>query len=323
MSMKLASDARRARQLRELSFAKWNETMAQAYGIDELDRLSADDFTRAYVGSDRPVVVRGALKDCAAVSEWTFDHLRRDAGDFLAPVKEWTKAGIRVKHMPLRDYLDSLERYEARRLAGEDDGVRPAYLHDIPLKSVLFDADADLAPFPKDFFPSWYGGDWIKFAQMFLGPSTSLTPLHFDCLLTHNLFFQISGRKRFILLPHRELRRCYPHNWRWCGVDVESPDYDRYPLYRDARAAEVVVGPGDLLYMPPGTLHHVRSLDCALSFNVDWHTKESALKGILAVTRGMPLKNVYYNALIALGLCAGVPSRRLFRFYKSYLSYVS
>ncbi|MCX7899776.1 MAG: cupin-like domain-containing protein, partial [Methylocystis sp.] len=77
------------------------------------------------------------------------------------------------------------------------------------------------------------------------------------------------------------------------------------------------------LYMPPGTLHHVRSLEASLSFNVDWHTKRSALHGIAAALRGMPLKNVYYNALVAFGLYTGTPVRRVFPYYKSYLSYVS
>lgn len=296
--------------------------MSKTYRVDELDRLSADDFTNLYVRPQRPVVWRGALKNCPAIADWTFDYLRRHVGDVEAPLKEWTKSGIRLTHMRVRDYLDSLERYELLCRRGTD-GDRPAYLHDIPLTKIFRHAEDDLAPFPRDFFSPWYRASWTKFAQMFLGPSASVTPLHFDCLLTHNLFFQVSGRKRFTLLPHDELRRCYPYNWRWCEVDAEEPDFDRFPLYRDARSVAVVVGPGDLLYMPPGTLHHVRSLDCALSFNVDWHTRDSVAKGMLAVARGMPLKNVYYNALIAFGLWTGAPTPRVLPYYKSYLDYVS
>jgi hypothetical protein len=116
---------------------------------------------------------------------------------------------------------------------------------------------------------------------------------------------------------------CYRSNWRWFEVDVEEPDYARHPLYRSATPAEVVVGPGDVLYIPPGTLHHVRGLDCALSFNVDWHTKDSALAGLNAARRGMPWKNVYYNAIIAFGLWSGVSARALLPCYRSYLNYVS
>ena len=79
----------------------------------------------------------------------------------------------------------------------------------------------------------------------------------------------------------------------------------------------------DMLDIPPGMLHHVRSLDCALSFNVDWHTKDSALAGLIAARRGMPAKNVYFNAVIALGLWSGVPAKALLPYYRSYLDYVS
>ncbi|BBU62180.1 hypothetical protein MSC49_21150 [Methylosinus sp. C49] len=296
--------------------------MSQTYDIDELADLSPKDFMNSYVRPGRPVVVRGALNACPAATDWTLDYLRRTAGEDIASLKRWTGGGIRVERMPLSDYLDATERYEEAKRAGRAQEP-PAYLHDVPLTSLFRRADRDLAPFPCDFFPAWYGPRWTAFAQMFLGPSSSITPLHFDCLLTHNLFFQIWGRKRFTLLPHRELKRCYPYNWRWCKVDVEKPDHGLYPLYRDAARAVVVVGPGDLLYMPPGTLHHVRSLDCALSFNVDWHTKRSAVSGVLALARGMPIKNVYYNALLAFGMWANVPVPRVLPYYKAYLNYVS
>ncbi|WP_347257367.1 cupin-like domain-containing protein, partial [Methylocaldum sp.] len=111
--------------------------------------------------------------------------------------------------------------------------------------------------------------------------------------------------------------------WRWCEVDAENPNFVRHPLFREAQVRECTVEPGDMLYMPPGMLHHVRSLDCAISFNVDWHTRESSVQGILALGRGMPLKNVYYNAVIALGLCAGISAEQVLPWCRSYLNYVS
>lgn len=292
------------------------------YVVDELDGLSAEDFTRSYVRRSRPVVLRNALKGCAAASSWTLDYLREHAGDYDAVLKEWTESGIRLKRVKLRDYIDALDRREMARAAGEA-CESLGYLHDVPLTSVFSNAARDLSAFPCEYFTSWYGAEWTKFAQMFLGPRDSLTPLHFDCLLTQNIFFQVWGRKRFTLLPHEELQSCYPYDWRWCKIDVERPDYDRYPRFRSVQSAEVIVGPGDLLYMPPGTLHHVRSLEPSLSFNVDWHTRDSALQGVAATLRGMPLKNLYYNALIAFGLWTGTPVARVLPYYKSYLSYVS
>ncbi|MBG0811169.1 cupin-like domain-containing protein [Methylosinus sp. H3A] len=295
--------------------------MSVAFEVDRLDRLSPDEFVENYVRLRRPVVVSDGLRRCAAPSLWNLEHLRRCAGDRNIVLKDWGASGIRLDRALLGDYVDALELYESR--GDTATAQKPAYLHDVPLTSILPDAGVDLEGFPANFFPSWYGAEWPTFAQLFLGPSGSVTPLHFDCLLTHNLFFQVMGRKKFTLLPHEQIEYCYPYNWRWCEVDVEKPDYDRHPLYRLAKPTEVVVEPGDILYMPPGALHHVRSLDCALSFNVDWHTKDSALRGALSFLRGMPAKNIYYNMIVAFGLWSGVSTKRLLPYYRSYLNYVS
>jgi len=293
-------------------------------GVDVVTQLSSAEFAGRYVAERRPVLIKGALAGSVAFERWTFDRLREESGAKTALLKDWSAAGeIVMQPMKIGSYLDGIEQYERRRAAGDFTERRPAYLHDVPLTSVFPNASTDLAAFPQDFFPSWYGADWTRFAQFFLGPSTSVTPLHFDCLLTHNLFFQLRGRKRFTVLDHAQLEYCYPHDWRWCAVDPESPDFDKYPLYRNAAPHPILVEPGDVFYMPPGMLHHVRSLDAAMSFNVDWHTRASAVKGALAVTRGMPLKNAYYNLVIAFGLWAGVSNRRLMPLYRSYLSYVS
>jgi hypothetical protein len=296
--------------------------------VERRENLSPQEFFAEYVRKRRPVQVPGALNTCRAASLWNPAHLHAVAGGRTVLLKEGLRddgvGALRTVASTLNDYLDRLETYESALKHGRAT-IRdcPPYLHDVPLTGLLPDAAADLEGFPAAFFPRWYGAEWWRFAQFFLGPTHSLTPLHFDCLLTHNLFFQVLGRKRFILLPHEELARCYPYRWRWCEVDAESPDYARHPLYRAARPLECVVEPGDLLYLPPGMLHHVRGLSLSISFNVDWHTPDSALRGVGAWFRGMPRQNVYYNAVIALGLCAGIPARRLLPWYRSYLNYVS
>ncbi|SMF97564.1 Cupin-like domain-containing protein [Methylomagnum ishizawai] len=297
--------------------------------VERRERLSPEAFFAEYVAEGRPVLVPGALRECRALSRWNLPYLRDSAGQRRVRLKrgltEGGFGGMTMESTSLADYIDHLQSHEAalRRGAVPPPQQRPAYLHDMPLLSLLPEAADDLAGFPADYFPPWYRNHWCEFAQFFLGPSHSLTPLHFDCLLTHNLFFQVAGRKRFILLPREQWAWCYRRDWRWCEVDPEAPDELRHPLYRQARPLACVVEPGDLLYMPPGMLHHVRGLECSISFNVDWHTPDSALKGVLAGFQGMPRKNVYYNAVIALGLWTGIPAPKLLPWYRSYLNYVS
>lgn len=292
--------------------------------VERRDELSADEFFNVYVKQGIPVVVSGALKHCPASQRWNLDYLREQSGDKRVRLKEGYLSNLNISHRSLSSYLDNIEHYEAGLL----DGTRsvedmPGYLHDIPLVSILGEAVADLVNFPVEFFPKWYQKDWWQFSQFFLGPSHSLTPLHFDTLLTHNLFFQVTGKKRFILLSADQGDYCYRYQWRWFSADPEQPDYVRHPLYQQAQPVECIVEPGDMLYFPPGTLHHVRSLSCAISFNVDWHTPSSACKGVAAISHGMPLKNVYYNAVMALGIGLGIPVKQILPWYRSYLNYMS
>ena len=292
--------------------------------VDIVPRLDSAAFAERYVAKGRPVLIKRAIVDAAAYDNWTFERLREQAGAKTVLIKDWGPNGeIMTRQMDIAAYLNDIEIYESERSAGNLSHTRPSYLHDVPLRSVFPDAAQELSAFPQDFFPRWYGAAWTDFAQFFLGPSLSLTPLHFDCLLTHNLFFQLRGRKCFTVLDHSHIDYCYRYDWRWFAVDPEAPDLTKHPLYRHATPRQVLVEPGDVFYMPPGMLHHVRSLDAAMSFNVDWHTRDSAVKGALAIARGMPLNNVYYNLVLAFGLWTGVSNRRLMPFYRSYLSYVS
>jgi hypothetical protein len=181
----------------------------------------------------------------------------------------------------------------------------------------------DIQPFPLHLFPKWYWPRWHDYIQFFMGSTGSLTPLHFDTLLTNNLFFQVVGRKTFILIPDVQKQYCYIEGWRWAKFDPSRPDFDKYPLAAATTPVEVVLEPGDTLYIPPGTLHQVHGLSFSISFNIDWHTARSACTGMMTVLRGAPMKNGYYNLLSFVGLGLKVPARCVFPYYKSYLNYVS
>ena len=51
------------------------------------------------------------------------------------------------------------------------------------------------------------------------------------------------------------------------AVDVEHPDLDRFPEFSLATAYEVIVGPGDFVYIPAKCWHYVRALTPSISIN--------------------------------------------------------
>lgn len=288
--------------------------------IERRANLTSQEFKSNYVELQKPVIISGMQNNWIGLKQWSLDYLRQTSPSLKIYAKKFDNSRhIKLCNFTLQEYIRLIQQYEQ----SSQKSALPPYCHDLPLFSLVPSLIEDVLPFPLDYLPQWYRHKWWRYSQFFIGSSNSITPLHFDCLLTNNIFFQIVGRKQFTILLPEDAKFCYRHGWRWFKVDPENPDLNRYPDYKNASPIKFIVNPGDILYMPPGTLHHVRSLEPSVSFNIDWHTKESSLNALSAITKGIPAKNSYYNLLLAMGLVLKVPPQIIFKFYKSYLNYVS
>lgn len=285
--------------------------------ITTVDRISGKEFYEKFVLMQKPVLIRKMTTDWEALKIWDMDYFRNVGENLPIAAKTAKVADGKKVNMSLAEFVDLLDRHEKDCATGEK-VAQPPYLHDLPLFSIIPSLTKDLGTFPLELFPKWYWYKWHNYIQFFMGGTGSLTPLHFDTLLTNNLFFQIVGKKRFLLINASDKNKCNIEGWRWSSLDPSKIDDAS-----DLKILEVEIGPGDILYMPPGMLHQVHGLSYSVSFNIDWHTSKSAFKGILTAFEGAPRKNIYYNILLYIGLKFNVPSKYIMRFYKSYLNYVS
>lgn len=105
--------------------------------------------------------------------------------------------------------------------------------------------------------------------RFWLGPAGTVTPLH--CDYDDNIFAQIWGSKRLFLSPPHHDAFLYPNEANailfGSPVNPEAPDFEQFPLARQASLIECVVNPGDMLYVPAGWYHYVRALTFSLSSN--------------------------------------------------------
>jgi hypothetical protein len=92
-----------------------------------------------------------------------------------------------------------------------------------------------------------------------------VTPLHHDTLMLFHT--QVVGRKRWRLVSPLEWSRVYNHSNVFSQVDLERPDPARFPDFEQATVLEVVVEPGETMFLPLGWWHQVASLDVSLSFS--------------------------------------------------------
>lgn len=123
--------------------------------------------------------------------------------------------------------------------------------------------------------------------RFWIGPAGTVTPLH--CDYDDNIFAQIWGSKRIFLSPPHHDVYLYPSEANailfGSPFDPEAPDYEKFPLARQASMIEVIVNPGDMLYVPAGWYHQVRSLTFSLSSNRWARALPFALNGDTALQR--------------------------------------
>ncbi|WP_247333941.1 cupin-like domain-containing protein [Bradyrhizobium sp. 147] len=291
--------------------------------IDIVAQLTESDFATKYRDAMRPVVLRGGCAAWSACQRWSPQYFEQAAGSLTVPVKTLNTGDIKVSPWRLAEYVRFIMERPPRADEVSSNAEAIPYCHDIPLLGLVEALAADCQPFPANLLSPWYRQHWWRYSQFFMGPAGTVTPLHFDSLLSHNLFFQIYGSKTFIIIPANQAELCGRRGWRWFDVDPERPDYGRFPQYRRATPVAITVSAGDMLYMPPGTLHHVRSLSASISFNIDWHTERSVLDALAQPPNEIPTEVKYYNAISALAVVAKIPEAITFPLYRPYLSYVS
>eukprot|EP00759_Apiculatamorpha_spiralis_P037339 PhF_6_TR37209/c0_g1_i1/m.54856/K18066/TYW5; tRNA wybutosine-synthesizing protein 5 len=100
---------------------------------------------------------------------------------------------------------------------------------------------------------------------------------HYDIM--DNILCQIVGTKRVVLYPPSQYGNLYMEGSTSKVVEIDKPDYTRFPKFREAQrhAIEVMLEPGDVLFIPSMWFHNVTALDPAISVNVFWrHLEEGA-----------------------------------------------
>ena len=203
-----------------------------------------------------PIVLRNVAADWPALRKWDRGYLLSRYGNqrvdaalhlpripFLAPERDVRRTTT------LRSFWDEMDRADRCYLEQQVLAEFPGLADDLRMADLLGD-DSRLEP------------------NLWLGRATK-SGLHFDP--ADNVLIMIRGFKMAAMAAPDEIGRLYPllDSVMKSPVDVEQPDFLRFP--RAARV-EMHVGrlnAGDLLFIPAGWWHHVSSAaaDYHLSVN--------------------------------------------------------
>ena len=125
------------------------------------------------------------------------------------------------------------------------------------------------------FRPRFYQSK-LKVAYFFGGPG-SATEIHFDREHCCNLHLCMSGKKQILLFT--EDQSDYIYKVPYIGdslIDFSQPLdqlQKQYPRLKEAIGYNVILNPGDMLYMPKNCWHYTRYLEAAASATYIFYTK--------------------------------------------------
>ncbi|MBL8938258.1 MAG: cupin-like domain-containing protein [Archangium sp.] len=236
--------------------------------VPRVKRLTPRQFIERAYAPNRPIVITGMMNDWKALRRWTWAFLSKTVGDAPVEVMEHRETtdfyDLNVNRLSepttLREFISWIQRVKtsnARYMVARNNGL---------------DAEA-LRPLRGDL--GFFGGILDRrlegLSYLWVGPGGTVTPLHHDT--ANNLFCQVRGRKRFILIDPANAELLRDVLSYYSLIDAENFDVRRFPYLAHVERLTVTLGPGEALFLPAGWWHHVRALSPSLSVSMTNFTR--------------------------------------------------
>ncbi|HVF55847.1 MAG TPA: cupin-like domain-containing protein [Pyrinomonadaceae bacterium] len=256
--------------------------------IERLERPSPDEFYERYVARNRPAILTGVAASWPALSRWTPQYFRAAFADVEINYVAWQSDA--AANDPA-DYLRTRKKLATRlgafvEMMSSGGDVSRNYVAQFPIFRAVPRLEQDVEPLDAymkipAFYPPALRRRLVFEPRLWMGTRGTVTTLHFDS--ADNFLAQIHGRKKLVLVsPEQSGAVYYPcHELGhviYSPVDVEEPDFDKFPLFKEATPLEFTLEPGEILFIPVRWWHYARSLDESISLNFWWWSLHSLLK---------------------------------------------
>lgn len=243
--------------------------------VKKVDSINTEEFTKKYFDPHIPVVIKNFSKSWPAREKWTVEYFKEMAGDnevkvynanFGTPGEGYMG---KSQTMKFGEYLDKI------------------FYSQSDLRMFLYNIMANAKELTRDVIkPDLVKGFSEKFYFMFFGPKGAVTQIHFDIDMGHVFHTTFLGRKRFVLFPNDQAKYLYRHPLTVRSyVDVDRPDFLKYPKLKEAKGYEVVLEAGETLFIPSGYWHHIvyEEPSFAISLRCRHQKLSMRLKGIFNI----------------------------------------
>lgn len=251
--------------------------------IDVVYDISPEDFHKNYFIPQKPLVIRRLSRFTFAGHHWSIDYFKNQMGDIMvdifdngnkkAAASAFTRADLKMR---FADYLSIIEKNEHT-----------------DLRIFLFNLFKYNPSLRQEFpCPDFFKNPLDNFGFMFFGGKDTTVRLHYDIDMCNVLHTHFGGRKRVLLFAPEYSKHLYklPLN-TYSLVDLDKPDFNKYPALDLLKGSEVILNDGDAVFMPSGYWHYMTYLEG--SFSVSYRKLPArispVLKGIANLCLYMPI----------------------------------
>ena len=234
--------------------------------VDKVSTISPKDFKKNYYDPKIPLVMTDLAKEWPATKKWTWDYFKDIVGDkkvgLYNNVKSdaYTPINTADDYKTFGEYVDMIKKGPAA------------------WRIFLFNIFEHAPQLVKDFtYPDQLMKGFVKkYPMLFTGGQGSITHMHFDIDLSHILHTQFGGRKRVLLFPFEEQHKLYRKPFEVLSlVDFSNyskndgnPDYEKFPALKNANGYDLILNPGETLFMPAGYWHHMEYIDSGFAMSL-------------------------------------------------------
>ena len=224
--------------------------------MDVVKNISKKDFDTNYLIPQKPCVIKGLIENEIAGKRWTIDYFKATMGGLLVDVYDnsikkkngaYTSSDLKMR---FEDFLKVIEKDEHT-----------------DLRMFLFNLFKYNPELKKEFpCPAIFKGLLDNIGYTFFGGKDTSVRIHYDIDMSNVLNTQVYGRKRVVLIApeYNELLYRLPLN-TYSLVDIDYPDYEKYPGLKYVSGCEYIMEPGDSIFIPSGYWHLMQYLSGGIS----------------------------------------------------------
>ncbi len=257
------------------------EIVDQSKALPSVTEIDAPTFKKEYLKRQKPVNMKGLANAWPARTKWNIDYflkleknkqVRLDIGNIFQGESDATK-------QTFQQFIQNLK--ESESAASKTDKYLALFNIFEEFPELREDTDFSILNqfTKKDFVYGW------------IGPKGTVTGLHTDS--ANNLLAQLKGTKLVLLTEPKYTRKMYLSKKfdlaaQVSSVNINDFDETKFPRFREIPFYSMILEPGDVLFIPQGWWHYVKSLDFSISVNNFGYTQRDMFTAY-------PMENILYR----------------------------